>query len=206
MEIEKSPPEIAKKLWNIVRIVFYMMRKGIAKSKIMLDLHTLLKRGKIASKAAIGNLLMLHHHHHHNNNYYSALTCRSNDINASFVSPREYEFSCSNSPVVYGLSKRRNHRHHRPEELKVMHKVLDILNRYDVVEASSPLPGFGRSPAGRQLRVTDSPFPVKDPEEKHDQVDRDCEEFIKNFYKDLKNQKRIAAGVESPSPYHVWAR
>ncbi|KAL0345185.1 UNVERIFIED_CONTAM: hypothetical protein Sradi_4349800 [Sesamum radiatum] len=196
MEIEKSPPEIAKKLWNIVRIVFYMMRKSLAKSKIMLDLHMLLKRGKLASKAAIGNL-MLHHHHH-----YSALTCRSNDVATSFVSPREYEFSCSNSPAY-----RRNHvqRHHQPDhhDLKVMHKVFDILNRYDVVEAS-PLPGFGHSPVGRQLRVTDSPFPVKDPEENH-QVDRDCEEFIKKFYKDLKNQKRVAA-LESPSPYHVWAR
>ncbi|KAL0315685.1 UNVERIFIED_CONTAM: hypothetical protein Sradi_5446700 [Sesamum radiatum] len=202
MEMEKSPPEIAKKLWNIVRIVFYMMRKSLAKSKIMLDLHMLLKRGKLASKAAIGNLML---HHHHNHNYYSALTCRSNDVTTSFISPREYEFSCSNSPA-YGPSKRRNHvnRHHQPDhDLKVMHKVFDILNRYDVVEAS-PLPGFGRSPVGRQLRVTDSPFPVKDPEENH-QVDRDCEEFIKKFYKDLKNQKRIAA-LESPSPYHIRAR
>ncbi|KAL0333856.1 UNVERIFIED_CONTAM: hypothetical protein Sangu_1541800 [Sesamum angustifolium] len=165
----RKAPEIAKKLWNIVRIVFYMMRKSLAKSKIMLDLHMLLKRGKLASKAAIGNLML-----HHNHNYYSALTCRSNDVTTSFVSPREYEFSCSNSPA-YGPSKRRNHvnRHHQPD--------------HDL-----------------KLRVTDSPFPVKDPEENH-QVDRDCEEFIKKFYKDLKNQKRIAA-LESPSPYHIRAR
>ncbi|KAI3447027.1 hypothetical protein Pfo_003692 [Paulownia fortunei] len=202
MEIEKSPPEIAKKLWNIVRIVFYMMRKSIAKSKIMVDLHMLLKRGKLASKA-IGNL-MLHHHH----NYYSALTCRSNDINMSFVSPREYEFSCSNSPVYpsYHSKRKNNHHRHQAEEHKVMHKVFDILNRYDVVEASplTTLPGFGHSPMVRQLRVTDSPFMNKDAEDQNHQVDKDAEEFIKKFYKDLKNQKRIAA-LESPSPYHLWA-
>lgn len=209
MEIEKSPPEIAKKLWNIVRIVLYMMRKSISKSKIVVDLHMLIKRGKIAGKA-IGNLMLHLHHHHHN--YYSALTCRSNDINTSFVSPREYEFSCSNTPLFASFhSKRKNHHHHQrlhyqAEELKVMRKVVDILNHYDAVEASpsATLPGFGRSPMVRQLRVTDSPFPIKDAEE-NDEVDQDAEEFIKNFYKDLKKQKRIAA-LESPSPYHLWAR
>lgn len=66
------------------------------------------------------------------------------------------------------------------------------------------LPGFGHSPAVRQLRVTDSPFPVKDNEE-NPQVDKDAEEFIKKFYKDLKQQRRVAA-LDSPSPYHIWAR
>ncbi|KAG8367352.1 hypothetical protein BUALT_Bualt16G0063200 [Buddleja alternifolia] len=152
----------------------------------MVDLHMLVKKGKIASKA---------------------LTCQSNDsVNMSFISPRDYEFSCSNSPIF--PSKRKTHHHNQyqaDQELKVMQKMFDILNRYDVVEAS-PLPGFGPSPVVRQLRVTDSPFSeMKEITEKQQQVDKDAEEFINKFYKDLKNQKKIAA-LESPSPYHLWAR
>ncbi|KAL0337365.1 UNVERIFIED_CONTAM: hypothetical protein Scaly_2011600 [Sesamum calycinum] len=176
MEMEKSPPEIAKKLWNIVRIVFYMMRKSLAKSKIMLDLHMLLKRGKLASKAAIGNLML---HHHHNHNYYSALTCRSNDVTTSFISPESTSSAAATAPPTAHPSA-------------------------ETTSTATTNRIMTSSPVGRQLRVTDSPFPVKDPEENH-QVDRDCEEFIKKFYKDLKNQKRIAA-LESPSPYHIRAR
>ncbi|CAI9759008.1 unnamed protein product [Fraxinus pennsylvanica] len=163
----------------------------------MFDLHMLLKRGKIA----IDNLL-LHHHHH----YYAALTCRSNDVNMSFVTPREYEFSCSNTLVYHSKSKNRHQRRHdRVEKINVV--VFDMLNHYDAVELSplTTLPGFGVSPVVRQLRVTDSPFSLKDTEEYNYQVDKDAEEFIKKFYKDLKNEKRIAA-LESPSPNHIRAR
>ncbi|CAI9782548.1 unnamed protein product [Fraxinus pennsylvanica] len=199
MEVEPiSPPLIAKKLWNIVRIMFHMMRKGISKSKLILDLHMLLKRGKIA----IGNLLL----HHHHLDYYAALTCRSNNVNMSFVTPREYEFSCSNTPVYHSKSKNRRWRHHnRVEETNVVQRVFDMLNHYDAAELSPlTLPGFGVSPMVRQLRVTDSPFPLKDTEDNNHQVDKDAEEFIKKFYKDLKKEKRIAS-LESPSAYHIWA-
>lgn len=199
MGIEPSPPAIAKKLWNIVRIVFYMLGKGLSKSKLLHDLHFMLKRGKIASKALSNH--MLHHH------YASTLSCRSNDVGMSFISPREYEFSCSNSPVYPSYYTRRkhhhHHHHHRSEDVNVAQKMFEILNNYESVEASPlvNLPGFGRSPMVRQLRVTDSPFPIKDMEE-NGVVDKAAEEFIKNFYKELKQQKRI----ESPSPYHKRGR
>jgi hypothetical protein len=51
------------------------------------------------------------------------------------------------------------------------------------------LPGFGKSPVGRQLRVTDSPFPLKDEGDSH-LVDMAAEEFINNFYKNLNRQNR----------------
>lgn len=75
-----------------------------------------------------------------------------------------------------------------------------------MVESSplTTLPGFGCSPLVRQLRVSDSPFPLQDAEENNHQVDKDAEEFINKFYKNLKQQKRMAA-LESPSPYHIWA-
>ncbi|KAL7134828.1 hypothetical protein ABFS83_11G051400 [Erythranthe nasuta] len=206
MEIEKSPQK-AKKLWNIVRIMFYIMRKSISKSKIlMLDLTTLLKRGKIASKSLAGNL-MLHRH-------YSALTCRSEDANTSFFSPREYEFSCSNTPISataassHNSNKHKNHNHHAAaEELKIMHKVFDILNRYDAIgHASPPSSTLSEPDRHRQLKTMDSPsVATRDTEGAHHQVDKDAEEFIKKFYKDLKNQKRIASSFDqSPSPYHAY--
>lgn len=57
--------------------------------------------------------------------------------------------------------------------------------------AASPLMGaaFGRSPvAVRQLRVTDSPFPLKD-DDVDCHVDKAADEFIERFYKELRRQK-----------------
>lgn len=206
MEIEPSQPVVAKKLWNIVRVLFFMLRKGIAKSKIMVEFHLMLKRGKLAGKALV-NSLMLHQHN------LAAFTCRHHDTHLSFISPREYEFSCSNSPAI----KRNKHYHHHSSRfskschnddvstLSAVQKVLEALNNHDQKVEASPLvtlPGFGKSPIGRQLRVTDSPFPLKD--DGDSQVDMAAEEFIKRFYKDLNLQKRLAS-IESP--YHnLWGR
>lgn len=189
MEMESSPPE--KKLWYIVRTVYLLLRKGISKRKLMLDLHMMMKRGKIAGKA-ISNL-MFHH--------YSTFSCRSNDVNLSFISPREYQFSCSNSPAYpFHLSKRKNPAHFAIKK-EAVQKVIEMLNKE--VEASPfNLPGFGRSPFARQLRITDSPFPLKETEEYNPQVDLAAEEFISKFYKELKLQKSRAA-LESPC-YYTW--
>ncbi|XP_052183017.1 uncharacterized protein LOC127795402 [Diospyros lotus] len=189
MEKESSGAAKAKKLGNIVKIVLVMLRKGLSESKVIADLSVLLKRSKVAGKAISD--LMLHHH-------YSAFSCRSDDVRLSFVSPREYEFSCSNTPIY--LSKRKNH--HRVDYISAaIHNVF--------VDEGSPamaLPGFGMSPVVRQLRITDSPFPLKDGDEEDDdaQVDKAAEEFISKFYRDLRRQTRMAA-LESPSPYHIWA-
>lgn len=183
-----------------------MTRKGISKSKLMMfDLQLLLKQGKIAGKT-LTKYLTLHHQ------YAAALSCRSDDASLSFVSPREYEFSCSNSPAYPSYYSRRKHHHHhrggsyyyrRQDDVSVIQKVFDILNN-EIPEASPLyLPGFGKSPAVRQLRITDSPFPLKEAEEDRDvgQVDKAAEEFIQKFYKELKHQKKMA----SPSPYYLWA-
>lgn len=80
--------------------------------------------------------------------------------------------------------------------------MLEMLNNEVVVEASPVvLPGFGKSPMVRQLRITDSPFPIKD-DGGDGQVDVAAEEFIKKFYKELKKQGNIFE-----SPYHsLWGR
>ncbi|MED6180595.1 hypothetical protein PIB30_011631 [Stylosanthes scabra] len=189
MEIEGSQAVVANKVWNIVRALFFMLRKGIASSKLVLQFNSMLKRGKLAGKALLNTLIFNHHHH---------LTCRSHDTHLSFISPRlptHYEFSCTNSPALTNVNHRirstikRTTKHHSKYDdvstLTAFQKVLDILNNNtdNKVEASPlvALPGFGKSPIGKQLRVTDSPFPLKD-EGDNGQVDMAAEEFIKSFF------------------------
>ncbi|XP_057726045.1 uncharacterized protein LOC130941522 [Arachis stenosperma] len=196
-------PIMAKKVWNMVRVVFFMLRRGISKGKLMMDLNMFLKRRRKLAGKAIYNL-MFHHHHH------------SNNPNLQFSAPREYEFSCSNTPnnhYFFPIGKRhRNHNHHffacthAPPTLdddvvtaNALKAVLEILNNNNnnnnndqvmmaMVEASPALPGFGRSPMVRQLRVTDSPFPLYNDDKDDHQVDKAAEEFIKRFYKELRKQ------------------
>ncbi|GAB4852640.1 hypothetical protein Ancab_016855 [Ancistrocladus abbreviatus] len=193
MEIETSPTVIAKKFWKIIRIAFFMLRKGLSKSKAIVDLTSLFKNSnKLAGKAM--NSLMLHQ--------INALSCKSADdvVRFSFISSKEYEFSCSNSPaypfhLISNTNKRNkypvvNHRRYRydaPTLNIAFQKALELLNHDAATgpETAAPsplaLPGFGRSPAVRQLRVTDSPFPVKESEEESVLVSKLSEEFIKKF-------------------------
>lgn len=202
--MESNRPAAKKKLWNVLRAVVFTLRKGINKSKITFDLHLILKQSKIAGKA-IANLVEFHHG--------SAFSCQTIDIANSYISTRDYEFSCSNSPAYpfrYFNSKHRKHgqnRHYFPKSYRyddfstvtAVHRVLDILHSDQKSEASPlvPLPGFGKSPlVVRQLRVTDSPFSLKDDGDSQ-VVDKAAEEFIKKFYKDLRLERSLA-DFESP--------
>ena len=195
MEIETNQPMIVtKKVWNTLRIILFMITKNIAKSKMVAELNLLLKRSKIAAIKAISNTLSFRHH-----------------SPASFVSPHDYEFSCSNSPAVIKFhNKNKNHhrgRHQRVQyngDVSTIQKVLEILNEIDAASSSlspSPLvafPGFGKSPIEKKIRVTDSPFPLKEEEgDDHSHVDVAAEEFIKRFYKNLNLQQNLAA-IQSP--------
>ncbi|KAI3983727.1 hypothetical protein MKX01_001131 [Papaver californicum] len=199
---------VAKRLWNILRVVFFMIRKGISKNnkQFMFHLHSIMsKRNKVASKV-IANLMMFHHHQN------------SNSQVSSFKLPRHYEFSCSNSPAVYmSNGKRTTHRGNLSfsgstvaEEddittVSAVHKLLEMLNNEVMTESGGsgsaiPSPylpgfGFGRSPMVRQLRITDSPFPLKDNvlDESECHVDEDAEEFIERFYEQLRLQKNKMA-------------
>ncbi|KAG6727798.1 hypothetical protein I3842_02G143100 [Carya illinoinensis] len=189
--MEPNVPVLAKRIWSIVRLAFFMTRKGISKRKLILDLNMVMKRGKIAGKA-ISNL-MFHHHH---------------DSSA----PREYEFSCSNTPsYAFHLNNKRRHHSHShshfftcaqepptlDDDMATVNTVKAVLlemlsnNESVAVEASPALPGFWRSPMVRQLRITDSPFPLRDADE-DPHVDKAAEEFIDRFYKQLRQQKRMS--------------
>ncbi|CAN4086864.1 unnamed protein product [Withania somnifera] len=200
--MDQKLPVIAKKFWSIVRVAFFMLRKGISKKKFMLDFNLFMKRGKIASKAAFQNLMF--HHTHQWSSSASAST--------HFVCPRgqegEYEFSCSNSPTFhlpFHFNKRGKHHSHlfpcahapatAEDDVVIMNAaVMKALEMIQSANASpvNNLPGFGRTPAVRQLRITDSPFPLKEVEE-DSQVDEAAEKFISKFYRDLMRQA-------SPSP------
>ncbi|KAJ9179243.1 hypothetical protein P3X46_011053 [Hevea brasiliensis] len=191
--MEQNLPVIAKRIWETVRVIFFM-RKGISKRKLLVDLNMMLKRGnKIATKA-IGNLVF--HHDHHRDISFPA-------------PPHEYEFSCSNTPMYslhFHVNKRRHHNNffscafHAPptldDDVPTMNAVklaLEMLNNNNnevMVEASPMLPGFGRSPMVRQLRITDSPFPLRDVNDDNGIVDKKAEEFIERFYKELRQQQQ----------------
>ncbi|MBA0552045.1 hypothetical protein Golob_022887 [Gossypium lobatum] len=200
--MEQNPPVIAKRVWSIVRAVLFMMKKGIlSKRKLMVDLNMLLKRGKIASAKAIANLPMFHRH----------------QVSSSAAAPaQEYEFSCSNTPnyiFPFNLPTKKknsinNYYHHlfacthapptHDDDTAAMNAfkvVLEMLNNNmgvesdaAVIAASPMLPGFGQTPLVRQLRITDSPFPLRDVDEGNGNVDKAAEDFINRFYKDLKLQ------------------
>lgn len=196
MEARSRSGMAAKKIWNIVRAMLLMLRKGIAKSKITVELNLMYKRGKLAF---VKNLLMFHQ-----------FTCRSHD-HTQYLSPScEYEFSCTNTPA---LIKRNHHRFfkssssqydHVPPFNPVHKLLLDMLNNNTTTTINSPspsplvpLPGFGESPIGRQLRVTDSPFPLNDDGDSH--VDAAAQEFINKFYKHLNSQNKMPP---FHSPFH----
>uniref|UniRef100_A0A2P2P6K1 Uncharacterized protein n=1 Tax=Rhizophora mucronata TaxID=61149 RepID=A0A2P2P6K1_RHIMU len=130
------------------------------------------------------------------------------------VPPQEYEFSCSNTPTYslpVHLTKRRNNHHgnfftcafHAPptqdDEVATMNAVklsLEMLNSNEMpVEASPVLPGFGRSPLVRQLRITDSPYPLRDADDDNGYADKKAEEFIQKFYKQLRQQEENVSPI-----------
>jgi len=120
-------PVIAKRAWGIVRVIFFILRKGLSNRKLLVDLNMMLKCGnKIASKA-IGNLMF--HHHHHNDHRKVSFTS----------APCEYEFSCSNTPTYslpFHISKRRHHHHHYNNFFPCAFNTLPTHDDHDMVTIS----------------------------------------------------------------------
>ncbi|XP_019436453.1 PREDICTED: uncharacterized protein LOC109342874 isoform X1 [Lupinus angustifolius] len=200
--MENNVPIIAKKVWSMVRVVLFMLRKGISKGKLTMDLNMILKRrGKLAGKAITN--LMSHHHHG------GCSTTSRHDSTLQFSTQREYEFSCSNTPNYFFSiggkrhNRNQNHNHlfmcaHAPptieddavtmNEVKAVLEMLNNNNSEVMVESSystPALPGFGKSPMVRQLRVAESPLLLGGAD---NMVDKKAEEFIKRFYKELRKQ------------------
>ncbi|PHT46068.1 hypothetical protein CQW23_15226 [Capsicum baccatum] len=181
-------PVMAKRFWKVVRVAYFMLKKGLSsKRKLMFELNLLVKRGKIAGKTAIQNLMF----HDHNNN--------TQGYHSSFK--EFYEFSCSNSPAFhlpFHLNKSNNkHSYHavpaieHDDVIMINAAVFKALEMLQSETASPALPGFGRTPIVRQLRITDSPFPLRDGADEGDMmshVDEKADEFISRFYRDLRRE------------------
>ncbi|ESQ48299.1 hypothetical protein EUTSA_v10021537mg [Eutrema salsugineum] len=199
--MEKNIP-MSKKLWNIVRFVLYMLHKGISKHKLLADFNATLKRGK--------NLMF------HSRRRVPAATAASQprkEYEFSCSDTPSYSF-----PFNMAAFKKKSHHislfacGHAPptldDDTSASRAVLELLNgvgdqergsntpalSVEALTALSPyLPGFGRStPLVRPLRVTDSPFPLReDGDVANGHVDKAAEEFIKKFYKNLNQQKKM---------------
>ncbi|KAJ1282149.1 hypothetical protein BS78_03G028400 [Paspalum vaginatum] len=57
-------PGLCKRLIGVLRAVYHMLRRGLCRKRLMMDLHLLLGRGKLAGRA-LRNLVAAHHHHPH---------------------------------------------------------------------------------------------------------------------------------------------
>ncbi|CAL5199932.1 unnamed protein product [Lathyrus oleraceus] len=188
--MENNLPVISKKVWSLVRVAFFMLRKGISKGKLMMNLNMILKRRSKLTGKAIANLIS--HHPHHGGS-------TSNRHSHQFTSSREYEFRCSNTPNhFFSIGKRHrthNHNHnnfftrsnapsaHDDEVTTVnaMKAMLEMLNNDQAIAEASQA-------NVRQLGVADSSSPLIDEDKKDNKVDKAAEDFIKRFYSQLRKQ------------------
>ncbi|XP_052159775.1 uncharacterized protein LOC127777249 [Oryza glaberrima] len=259
---------MARRLWHVVRAVLFMLRKGMSKRKLAMDLHLLLHRGKIAGNKALGKIMntttaTASHGHGHAADAASTaageaaaaapFSCgRALDPALAVYDPRgaglEVEFSCSNTPsypssfhLIPTKRRRRNNNGSNGRrrggggrganggepgwynyDAADIARVFEILNSSDqllgdggAAVAATPSPALwrtsfgGRSPAPvRQLRITDSPFPIRDDggeDAGAGLVDLEAEEFINKFYEQLRTQQQSLA-TATPDYYAGYSR
>ncbi|KAL2340100.1 hypothetical protein Fmac_008040 [Flemingia macrophylla] len=137
-------PSVAEKLCKTVRLLGY-------------DMHDIIiRRGKSIGKT-LNDVVARHH---------QALTCRPRDAHVSFVSPLEYQFSCSGSPP-------RRRRLSPPSSQRGARMCRD----------------GGGAVVERRVKMMSGSAPMLKQAEKEFQVDEAAEEFIARFYRELRLQK-----------------
>ena len=168
---------MAEKACKTVRLLGFLIQNGVSKS----NMQDVMRRGKSIGKA-LNNAVARHH---------EALTCRSRDPHMSFVSPLDYQFSCSGSPPRPSYVGRRrlslaatHGGRHSPA-----HKVVRMCRGGE----SDALVGH-YCPVRRRVKIAaGSPSAssmLGDPgEEKEFRVDEAAEEFIERFHRELRLQK-----------------
>lgn len=100
-----SSPIVAKRLWKMLRITFFMIRKGLIskRSKMLMDMNLMMKKGKLLRKS-LSNLM---------SSSKSAPRGRSGGGGGGGFGVHDYEFSCSNSPnPVFLHMPKRNNKHY----------------------------------------------------------------------------------------------
>lgn len=185
-----------------------MLRKGFTKhNKLIVNLHLLLKRGKLAGKAL--TKLLLHHHPPSLSPDITSLSLSPEELDFFFHAPDDVEFSCSNTPspafFLSAAKRLKSNRRRKQEDLALdVHVAAALVKELEILSLSSPVPAgrFGKSLAAapRQLRITDSSFPAREEEEEEEndggRVDREAEAFIRRFYDQLRLQQSAPATPE----------
>uniref|UniRef100_A0A0D9WDQ9 Uncharacterized protein n=1 Tax=Leersia perrieri TaxID=77586 RepID=A0A0D9WDQ9_9ORYZ len=180
---------MARRLWHVVLAVCHMLRRGLCRKRVMMDLHVLLGRGKLAGRA-LRSLLAQHHAAVAAASYSSS----SSSAMAPFYGrrPREVEFSCTTTPSSFtsyygGLfpfkrGGRRGGGEYGGLDAAAVARAFEMMSAEVEEGAATPASAtsargsagwatatpspmvawiLGRTPAGvRPLRVTDSPFPA----------------------------------------------
>lgn len=193
-----NSPVIAKRLWNVLRVTFFMIRKGlISKRKLIMDMNLMMKKGKLLRKS-LNNLISSHHH--------------SKRLGRGSFGIQEYEFSCSDSPnpVFFHVPKRKHLFNfpciNSPEAIEEEHDDLEALEEAKAVvlvpnktpdynfnlkfDACDFAPGDKKSPLLSPFSVRISDYSSEDENEEcvNGQVDDQAEDFIKRFYEQLRTQ------------------
>ncbi|KAJ1704014.1 hypothetical protein LUZ63_003793 [Rhynchospora breviuscula] len=196
----------AKRLWNYLRAIYFMMRKGlISKRKLLMDLNLAMKRrNKVLSRSFTN--IFLHAH-------------GKRDLGFGL---REYEFSCSNSPSPAVFLHKRRHNYFPclgslSEEPDMWRSRAVPLQRIEYSPSPSPkiisLFASRELAPGEKLSLTPSPISIRivdysdeedgeEVKEEENIVDGEAEEFIRRFYEQLQAQNRIALLEYQEREYH----
>jgi len=152
-----GPPVVPEKLSKTVRFLGFFIQNDV------------MKRGKNIGKA-LNDVVWRHH---------EALTCRPRDPHLSFVSPLEYQFSCSGSPPRLSHASRR--------------KLSPPSSRRSPAHRAVRMCRGGAgcdSTIERRVKIADSAASMlNDVVERDLHVDEAAEEFIARFYRELRLQK-----------------
>ncbi|KAM0903447.1 hypothetical protein ACQ4PT_018666 [Festuca glaucescens] len=214
MDLARTPaqrpmePGLARRLWHVVLAVCHMLRRGLGRKRLMMDMHLLVGR---ALRGLLAHPTTAGHH---------IAASSSTSTMASFYGhrAREVEFSCTTTPSYrhyYGLFPFKG-RGGRGGGGRADYGGLDaaaVARAFEMMSADvesgratpavagvatatpSPMVAWilGRSPAGvRPLRVTDSPFPALPEGGSNGRVDAECDDFIQRFYEQLRLQHSVA--------------
>jgi hypothetical protein len=244
-----EPPGLGKRLMSVLRAVYHMLRRGLCRKRLMLDLHLLLGRGKLAGRALRNLVAAAHHHHHHHAaasaHHHLQVSSRAGGAGASSSSssaasaadmpfqpdPRDVEFSCTTTPsytytgpgrALFPFSRMIRGRGGGGGaargcdglDFAQVARALEMMSAAEegaaaaaggetspspspppasVAAGATPSPllalSLGRSPAGaRQLRVTDSPFPIEPEGVVDERANSNFDAFINRFYENLRLQ------------------
>ncbi|XP_021749733.1 uncharacterized protein LOC110715461 [Chenopodium quinoa] len=152
----------------MAKLAIFMLRKGLSKKKLLLDLNLMMKRGK--KTFTVGKVSIT----------------RGGVI--GFEAQQEYEFSCKNTLLYHhyftNKKKQCQNYYYTPSPNFEDTNELEAINK--VLEAIVSCKDSGVRP----LRVTDSPFPSQNEDDNYgdERVDDAAEEFIQRFYSQLKEQ------------------